>query len=178
MLRHMYLTALIVGLLLCTACRTPDGGEVADNSITRNGSPNIIVVVVDDLRWDELGVAGHPFLETPHIDALARDGVQFANAFHSVPLCSPNRASILTGQYPSRHGIIDNVARSRMSHRLETFPQAVQAGGYETTFLGKWHMGNDPTPREGFDNWVAIPGLGRSTDPELFEDGRIQTVEG
>lgn len=178
MLRHLYLIALIVGLLLCSACQNPETGEVTERSVNRAGSPNIIVVVVDDLRWDELGVAGHPFLETPHIDALARDGVQFANAFHSVPLCSPNRASILTGQYPSRHGIIDNVARNRMSHRLETFPQALQAGGYETSFLGKWHMGNDPTPREGFDNWVAIPGQGRSTDPELYEDGRIHTVEG
>jgi N-acetylglucosamine-6-sulfatase len=136
------------------------------------------VIVVDDLRWDELGIAGHPFLETPNIDALARDGAQFANAFHSVPLCSPNRACILTGQYPSRHGIIDNVARNRMSHRLETFPQALQEGGYETAFLGKWHMGNDPTPRPGFDNWVAIPGQGRTHNPELFEDGRIHTVEG
>lgn len=178
MFRHTYFTALMVVLLLCCACRTSDDGEPADSSIRRNGSPNIIVIVVDDLRWDELGVAGHPFLETPNIDALARDGAQFANAFHSVPLCSPNRACILTGQYPSRHGIIDNVARNRLSHRLQTFPQALQAGGYETTFLGKWHMGNDPTPRPGFDNWVAIPGQGRTTDPELYEDGRIHTVEG
>jgi arylsulfatase A-like enzyme len=140
--------------------------------------PNIIVIVVDDLRWDELGVSGHPYLETPHIDRLARDGAQFSNAFHSVPLCSPNRACILTGQYPSRHGIIDNVARNRASHRLETFPIALQQAGYETAFLGKWHMGNDPTPRPGFDHWVAIPGQGRTIDPELYEDGRIHAVEG
>jgi N-acetylglucosamine-6-sulfatase len=65
-----------------------------------------------------------------------------------------------------------------LSHHLETFPQELQRAGYETAFLGKWHMGNDPTPREGFDTWVAIPGQGRTTDPELYEDGRIHTVEG
>jgi N-acetylglucosamine-6-sulfatase len=140
--------------------------------------PNVIVIVVDDLRWDELGVGGHPYLETPNIDRLAADGAMFTNAFHAVPLCSPNRASILTGQYPSRHGIIDNVARNRLSHRLQTFPQELQRAGYETAFLGKWHMGNDSMPRPGFDYWAAIPGQGRTTDPELYEDGGIHTVEG
>jgi N-acetylglucosamine-6-sulfatase len=117
-------------------------------------------------------------LQTPNIDALASDGVFFTNAFHSVPLCSPNRATILTGQYPSRHGIIDNVARNRMSHRLVTFPQTLQDQGYRTAYLGKWHMGNDPTPRPGFHRWVAIPGQGRTMNPELFEDGRIHEVPG
>jgi N-acetylglucosamine-6-sulfatase len=140
--------------------------------------PNVIVIVVDDLRYDEFGAGGHPYLETPNIDRLASEGATFMDAFHAVPLCSPNRASILTGQFPSRHGIIDNVARNRLSHRLQTFPIALQAAGYETGFLGKWHMGNDPTPRPGFDYWVAIPGQGRVTNPTLYEDGRLHQVEG
>jgi N-acetylglucosamine-6-sulfatase len=140
--------------------------------------PNIVVVVVDDLRWDEFGAAGHPYLETPNIDRLASEGALFTNAFHVVPLCSPNRASILTGQYPSRHGIIDNVARNLASHKLVTFPQAARQAGYRTAFLGKWHMGNDPTPRPGFDYWVGFAGQGRSVNPELFEDGELQVVEG
>ena len=140
--------------------------------------PNIVVVVVDDLRWDEFGAVGHPYLETPAIDRLAAEGVLFTNAFHAVPLCSPNRASLLTGQYPSRHGIIDNIARDLASHHLHTFPLALQARGYETAFVGKWHMGNDPTPRPGFDYWVALPGQGRTRDPELFEDGRLHVVPG
>ena len=187
------MTTLLICCLFCfLACQQrstddatePPGESSADrgeSGAARTGAalhPNIIVIVVDDLRWDELGMAGHPFLETPHVDRLATEGAWFSNAFHAVPLCSPNRASILTGQYPSRHGIIDNVARSRASHRLETFPQDLQAAGYETAYFGKWHMGNDPTPRPGFDHWVAIPGQGRTMDPELYEDGRIHTVEG
>jgi len=177
MLRLTLPTILTAALLSYTACQ-PHDAEDAGESVDPGQRPNIILIVVDDLRWDELGTAGHPYLETPQIDRLAREGAWFANAFHAVPLCSPNRASILTGQYPSRHGIIDNVARNRASHRLQTFPRALQREGYETAFLGKWHMGNDPTPRPGFDYWAAIPGQGRTIDPELYEDGRIHTVEG
>ena len=178
MLHRIVIHTLASASLLLAACQSPDVERAPQSSMRAAQRPNVIVIVVDDLRWDELGVAGHPYLETPNIDRLARDGVQFSNAFHAVPLCSPNRASILTGQYPSRHGIIDNVARNRMSHRLETFPQALQREGYETAFFGKWHMGNDPTPRPGFDEWAAIPGQGRTINPELYEDGRIHTVEG
>ncbi len=178
MRRPVLLSIMTAGLLCHTACQPRESEDARAYSVDPGRRPNVIVIVVDDLRWDELGIAGHPYLETPHIDRLAREGARFSNAFHAVPLCSPNRASILTGQYPSRHGIIDNVARNRASHRLQTFPRALQAEGYETAFLGKWHMGNDPTPRPGFDYWAAIPGQGRTTDPELYEDGRIHTVEG
>ncbi|HSR52525.1 MAG TPA: sulfatase [Acidobacteriota bacterium] len=162
-------------LLFSVACQSAQPPPAPAEALER---PNIIMIVVDDLRWDEMGVAGHPYLETPHIDRLAAEGAYFSKAFHTVPLCSPNRATILTGQYPSRHGIIDNVSRARASHRLETFPRAIQRHGYETAFLGKWHMGNDPTPRPGFDLWVAIPGQGRSINPELYENGQIGVVEG
>jgi len=177
MRRPLYVSVISTVLLSTISCQQ-DTGDTSGYTVEPGTRPNIVVIVVDDLRWDELGVAGHPFLETPNIDRLASEGAQFSNAFHAVPLCSPNRASIMTGQYPSRHGIIDNVARNRMSHRLQTFPQALQREGYRTAFFGKWHMGNDPTPRQGFDEWAAIPGQGRTTDPELYEDGRIHEVPG
>lgn len=146
----------------------PAGGE----------RPNVVVVLVDDLRFDEFHAGGHPYLETPNIDRLAAEGALFVHSFHAVPLCSPNRATLLTGQYPSRHGIIDNIARDLTSHHLETFNLPMKAAGYRTAFLGKWHMGNDPTPRPGWDYWVAMPGQGHTTDPELFEDGALHKVPG
>jgi arylsulfatase A-like enzyme len=166
---------LLVLALFLAACGKPLERPPGPPSSER---PNLIVILVDDLRWDEFRAGGHPYLETPNIDRLAAEGALFTNAFHAVPLCSPNRATLLTGQFPSRHGIIDNVARSLASHHLETFPMALQTAGYRTAFLGKWHMGNDPTPRPGFDYWAAMPGQGRSVNPELFEDGKLHVVPG
>jgi len=77
--------------------------------------PNIVFILVDDLRWDELRCTGHPFAISPNADRLAREGVNFRNAFATTPLCSPSRASFLTGRYPHRHGIIDNTDRSKAS---------------------------------------------------------------
>jgi len=175
--RHLIFSLLLVTLLAClNSCQAETGRDAPTSPEATQ--PNVIVIVVDDLRFDEFGAGGHPYLETPNIDRLAAQGATFTNTFHAVPLCSPNRASILTGQYPSRHGIIDNVARNRASHRLQTFPQALQVAGYETGFIGKWHMGNDPTPRPGFDYWAALPGQGRTVDPDIYEDGRVHRVGG
>ena len=168
--------AALLAMAACAPAPTPTATKAAP--ALDGPRPNFVVIVVDDMRFDEMGVAGHPILETPHIDALAAAGANFTRAYHAVPLCSPNRASILTGQYPSTHGIIDNVSRSQTSHILQTFPRTLQADGYETGFLGKWHMGNDPTQRPGFDEWVSIPGQGRTHDPELFENGEISVVKG
>ncbi len=168
----------VVALWL-VACGAPDAAPGSSAQTPAAGDrPNIVVVLVDDLRFDEFGAGGHPYLETPNIDRLAKEGALFVNAFHTVPLCSPNRATLLTGQYPSRHGIIDNLARDLTSHHLETFNIPLQAAGYRTAFLGKWHMGNDPTPRPGWDYWSAMPGQGAAEDPQLFEDGKLQRVRG
>ena len=133
--------------------------------------PNFLVILIDDLRFDEFGAGGHPYMKTPHIDRLAREGALFERAFHTTPICSPNRASIVTGQYASRHGIIDNVARDAMSHKLPNYHLQLQKLGYETAHIGKWHMGNDGKPRPGYDYWVAYDGHGRLQDPKLCENG-------
>jgi arylsulfatase A-like enzyme len=140
--------------------------------------PNLLVILIDDLRFDETAASGHPYMKSPHIDRLAHEGAMFANAFHTTPLCSPNRASILTGQYASRHGIIDNVGREAMSHRLANYHLALQRLGYETAHIGKWHMGNDAGPRPGYDHWVSFRGQGLLADPVLFENGKEARVDG
>ena len=134
--------------------------------------PNLLVILIDDLRYDEFGAGGHPYMKTPHIDRLASEGAIFERAFHTTPICSPNRASIVSGQYASRHGIIDNVARDAMSHRLPNYHLELQRLGYETAHIGKWHMGNDGMPRPGYDTWVSYDGHGRLNDPRLNHDGK------
>lgn len=140
--------------------------------------PNIIVILVDDMRWDEFGAAGHNYIQTPNIDRLAREGASFTNAFATTPLCSPSRACFLTGQYAHTNGITDNTARNAQSHQLNTFPKILHEQGYHTAFIGKWHMGNDDSKRPGFDFWVSMKGQGEAIDPPLNINGTQQVVKG
>ena len=140
--------------------------------------PNILVVLIDDLRYDEFGAGGHPYMKTPHIDRIALEGALFERAFHTTSICSPNRASIMTGQFASRHGIIDNVARDAASFRLPNYHLELQRLGYETAHIGKWHMGNSGRPRPGYDYWVAYDGHGRLTDPRLNVNGTYEQHKG
>lgn len=146
--------------------------------MARRKKPNFLVILIDDLRYDEFGAGGHPYMRTPNIDRLASEGALFTRAFHTTPICSPNRASIVTGQYASRHGIIDNVARDAMSHRLPNYHLELRKLGYETAHVGKWHMGNDGMPRPGYDYWVSYDGHGRLMNPVLNHDGTYRQHEG
>jgi len=158
---------VMVGALTTLSCSAPPAPSQAPAAPRR---PNLVFVLVDDMRWDDFGAGGHPFIETPHMDRLAGEGARFTNAFATTPLCSPSRASFLTGQYPHTNGIVDNTARE--SHNLPVFPLELQKAGYRTGFFGKWHMGNDDSPRPGFDHWVAMPGQGEAIDPSLNVDGK------
>lgn len=160
---------LLLGFVVLIACAPAPREEPR---------PNVVVVLVDDLRWDDIRVAGHPFVETPNIDRVAREGARFLNAFAATPLCSPSRASILTGQHIHNNGITDNTARDSASHRLPTFAVPMQAAGYRTGFMGKWHMGNDDTRRPGWTHWVAMKGQGEAVDPKLNVDGERITAKG
>ena len=116
---------LLVSLVFFQSCKAQSNLNTSA-SLDKSPPPNIVLIVVDDMRWDEFSLGGHPYLETPHIDALANSGARFINAYHVSPLCSPNRASILTGQYPTMHGIKDNVAHDKASHQLSLFAKDLQ----------------------------------------------------
>src|SRR5207247_42344 len=154
------------------------GGSCAAAVAQQSPRPNIVFILMDDLRFDELGCVGHPFVKTPNIDRLAKEGAIFRNAFATTPLCSPSRSSFLTGLYAHATGIIDNVDRSPQSHALVTWPRLLHDAGYKTAFIGKWHMGVDASPRPGFDHWVAVPGQGKYIDPELNIDGKPALAKG
>ncbi|MEQ8851368.1 sulfatase [Gimesia sp.] len=126
---------------------------------------NVVFILADDHRYDVMGFAGHPWVETPAMDAMAKQGVYFKNAVVTTSLCSPSRASILTGQYMHNHGVVDNNVLTPPGTKF--FPQYLQAAGYQTGFFGKWHMGgHSDDPRPGFDRWVSFRGQGHYYPPE------------
>lgn len=141
------------------------------------GRPNFVFILVDDLRHDAMSCAGNPFMKTPQIDRIAAGGVRFANAFVTTSLCSPARASFLTGMYANAHGVRTN-ENEELDPKWPTFPGELKKHGYESAFVGKWHMGMNDAPRPGFDYWLSFPGQGVYPDPKLNENGRQFQAKG
>lgn len=142
---------------------------------------NVIFILTDDHRYDAMGFMGHPFIQTPNLDRMARGGVHLKNAFVTTSLCSPSRASILTGLYTHKHRVIDN---NRLAPpEIVYFSQYLQQAGYATSYIGKWHMGGDSDePRPGFDHWVSFRGQGHYLPPNpnytLNVDGKRVKQQG
>ena len=128
--------------------------------------PNLLVLVVDDLRWNALGCEGDPIVRTPAIDALAARGARFANSFCTTSICATSRATILTGQYARRHGIHDFQSTLSAAAFAKTFPALLRAAGYRTGFVGKWGLGG-PLPAREYDVFQGFAGQGR-----YYEEGR------
>jgi N-acetylglucosamine-6-sulfatase len=133
---------------------------------------NVVFVLSDDHRYDFMGFMPEApaFLETPHMDRMAREGVHLSEAFVSTSLCSPSRASVLTGQYMHHHRVVDN--QRRVPPGTVFFPSYLQQAGYVTALIGKWHMGHEhDDARPGFDHWVSFRGQGTYSDPILNVNG-------
>ncbi|MBT1688512.1 sulfatase [Dawidia soli] len=144
---------------------TPDG---------KREKPNIIFILADDLGWGELGCYGNSFNETPNLDKLALQGIRFTQAYAAAPVCSPTRASIMTGQYPARVGITDFLApasgRLLDPARYITINEALGQAGYRTGLVGKWHLDTDfknnkgGPGKHGFDEVIG-------TETKYIADG-------
>jgi len=132
-----------------------------------DGKPNILVILVDDLGYGDLSSYGAKDLQTPHIDALVAGGMRFDNFYANCPVCSPTRASLLTGRYPDLVGVPGVIRTHLMSNwgyldpRAVTLPQMLKRAGYHTGIIGKWHLGlaspNKPNER-GFDHFHGFLG--------------------
>jgi N-acetylglucosamine-6-sulfatase len=140
---------------------------------------NVVFVFSDDHRHDYMSFheRAPDFIDTPNLDRMRAEGAHIANAFVGTSLCSPSRASILTGQHAHRHGVVDN--QRQVPDTTHFFAQTLQQNGYETAFFGKWHMGRATAePRRGFDHWVAFRGQGDYFDPILNINGEKREFEG
>jgi len=145
----------------------------------RGERPNVVLVLVDDLAADVMGTESRfPFLETPNVSRLQREGVTFEQAFVPTAVCSPSRASLLTGTYAHTHGVRVNDIQD-LEDDLPNFPALLKGGGYDTAFVGKWHMDNASSePRLDFDYWLSFKGQGVYEDPLLNENGREFRADG
>jgi arylsulfatase A-like enzyme len=139
----------------------------------KNGKrPNIVFILSDDHRWDFMGSVGHPFLDTRNMDRLADEGVLFSNAFVTTSLCTPSRASFLTGQYAHTHGVKNNI--TAWKNDAVTFLESLKSVGYDTSFIGKWHMPGRLPDLRGVDQFITFTvqaGQGRYFDCPLIIDG-------
>ncbi len=167
---------LVLGAVLLVAGCTPQEATDSNDSnqqVTKlpANRMNVIFILSDDHRYDFMGFTGKvPFLETPNMDRMATGGAHLQNAFVTTSLCSPSRASILTGLLSHRHQVVDN--QSLVPDSITFFPEYLQKSGYETAYFGKWHMGeHHANPRKGFDHWVSFKGQGVYYNPTLNING-------
>lgn len=177
----------LIALSLLTVLIAPGWAQAAEQP----DRPNIVFILADDLGWRDLGCYGSTFYETPNLDRLASEGIRFTRAYAACCVCSPTRASIMTGKYPARLGLTDWLPgqASRRNQTLLgpklpdhlplkefTIAEALKQGGYSTCFIGKWHLGGEgfEPQNQGFD--VNIAGCALGHPPSYFSPYRIPTL--
>ncbi len=160
------ITGAVAGVSTLSGC----GGDMFGAG-KREQRPNFVYIMTDDQPADGIGFMGrYPFLKTPNMDRLAAEGLWCKNAFVVTSLCSPSRAAFLTGCYAHRNSVEVNELNDP-GRDAPFMPALLQECGYETAFIGKWHMKKGAMPRGGFDYWLSFDGQGEYIDPEINENG-------
>jgi len=174
--------------LRCVACLLPL--MLVGPATARGERPNVLIILTDNQGPWTLGCYGNPDIRTPNIDRLAQSGVLFLNAYACNPVCSPNRATLLSGLMPSQHGVHSYLVSGRLQmgpharstlEAFRTLGEIFRASGYMCGLVGKWHLGANLTPQEGFlDYWVTMPHGHTATfyGAEVIEDGQIRREPG
>jgi len=157
-------------LLVAISARADDGPVVPRPQPARR--PNIVFIFSDDHAQHAISCYGSKVIATPQLDRLAAAGARFANSFVTNSICSPSRATLLTGQYSHANGV---PVFNPFDGSRDTVAKQLRAGGYHTGLIGKWHLGTDPT---GFDRWIVLPGQGDYRNPRFLVPGGTITIEG
>ncbi len=164
------MTSFLAVVMLLAGCATPRQQETRETPEINDKPLNFVLILVDDLGWKDVGVYGTEFYETPHIDQLARSGMRFTQFYTAGCVCSPTRASIISGKYPARLNITDWISGQQKGRLLPasydrqlpleefTLGEAFQSQGYLTAYIGKWHLGDRPyfPGRQGFRYTLAV----------------------
>lgn len=176
MRRRDFLTTTASAGLLSSRC-SPAGNQ---------RPANVVFILTDDQAPGTLGAYGNHEIRTPVCDRLASDGALFTRAYCTTPVCSPSRATLLSGQIPSQHGVHDWIRNENEGEEAfafladeATFPEVLAGNGYRVGLSGKWHIGDNARPQEGFDYWFAMPtGGSRYQDPPMYWQGEKREYEG
>ncbi|WP_207531862.1 sulfatase family protein [Desertivirga arenae] len=157
------LNYLFKGLCLLSAGLSSLSTTSAQEKTAANKRPNIIFILSDDHAYQSIGAYGNKLARTPNIDRLAKEGALFNNALVTNSICGPSRATLLTGKYSHKNGYKLNEQKFNVDQQL--FPSLLQNSGYQTAWIGKWHLGNLP---KGFDYWNVLPGQGNYYNPDFI----------
>lgn len=148
-------------------------GLLCGQALIAADNPNILFIFSDDHAQHAISAYGSKVNQTPHLDRLAKDGARFTNSFVTNSICTPSRATLLTGQYSHLNGV---PVFNRFDGDRDNVAKHLQAGGYHTGMVGKWRLGSDPT---GFDRWIVLPGQGAYWNPQFLLPGKKRlTIEG
>jgi len=162
---HVFVAIVTLAFLTSAA-------SAAESQVAAPRRPNVLFIFTDDHAQHAISAYGSKVNQTPHLDRIAATGARFTNSFVTNSICTPSRATLLTGQYSHMNGV---PVFNQFDGSRDTLAKRMQAAGYHAGVIGKWHLGSDPT---GFDRWIVLPGQGVYRDPTFLGPGGTLAIKG